>query len=141
MSLSPTGETPRWRQRFENYGRALEQLEKFLVNPQLNEQEEQGLIKSFEYTYELGWNTLRDYLRHQGQADLHGSRDTIREAFSAGLIGEGQVWMDMLQDRNLTVHTYNRTTAQEIAGHIRGSYLAAFRKLKEQMGKLEKTKP
>ena len=141
MSLSPTGETPRWRQRFQNYGRALEQLEKFLVNPQLNEQEEQGLIKSFEYTYELGWNTLRDYLRHQGQADLHGSRDTIREAFSAGLIGEGQVWMDMLQDRNLTVHAYNRTTAQEIAGLIRGSYLAAFRKLKEQMGKLEKAKP
>ncbi len=57
----------RWRQRFANYCRALEQLEGFFVPAELNEREEQGLIKAFEYTFELGWNTLRDPTRH-----IHG---------------------------------------------------------------------
>jgi hypothetical protein len=72
----------RWQQRFSNYRKALERLEDFLEPPALNEREQQGLIKAFEYTYELAWNTLRDLLRSQGEA-----------------------WMLMLQDRNLTSHT------------------------------------
>ena len=71
----------------------------------MNEREQQGLIKAFEYTYELAWNTLRDLLRSQGDASLLGSRDTLREAFRLGLIEQGEAWMLMLQDRNLTSHT------------------------------------
>jgi nucleotidyltransferase substrate binding protein (TIGR01987 family) len=71
----------RWQQRFSNYCKALERLEDFLEPPALNEREQQGLIKAFEYTYELAWNTLRDLLRSQGDASLLGSRDTLREAF------------------------------------------------------------
>ena len=56
----------RWQQRFSNYCKALERLEDFLEPPALNEREQQGLIKAFEYTYELAWNTLRDLLRSQG---------------------------------------------------------------------------
>ena len=109
----------RWQQRFANYRRALEQLESFFEPPELNLREQQGLIKTFEYTFELAWNTLRDLLRNQGNATLLGSRDTIREAFRLGLISDGEAWMLMIQDRNLTSHTYNRATADAIAAIIK----------------------
>lgn len=123
----------RWQQRFSNYRKALAQLESFLEPPALNEREQQGLIKAFEYTFELAWNTLRDLLRSQGDASLLGSRDTLREAFRLGLIEDGEAWMLMIQDRNLTSHTYNRSTADEIAAHILGSYLACFQQLRTRL--------
>jgi nucleotidyltransferase substrate binding protein (TIGR01987 family) len=123
----------RWQQRFSNYRRALEQLEGFFEPPALNEREQQGLIKAFEYTFELAWNTLRDLLRSQGNADLLGSRDTLREAFRLGLIADGEAWMLMIQDRNLTSYTYNRATAVEIEAHIRDAYLTCFQMLRARL--------
>jgi nucleotidyltransferase substrate binding protein (TIGR01987 family) len=120
----------RWQQRFANYCRALEQLETFFEPPALNLREQQGLIKAFEYTFELGWNTLRDLLRRQGNANLLGSRETLREAFKLGLIADGEAWMQMIQDRNLTSHTYNRSTADAIAAHVGQVYLGAFQQLR-----------
>ena len=120
----------RWQQRFSNYCRALEQLEGFFEPPELNSREEQGLIKAFEYTFELGWNTLRDLLKSEGATDLIGSRDTLREAFRVDLISDGTTWMAMIQDRNLTSHTYNRATAIQIATNIREGYLECFRQLR-----------
>ena len=102
----------RWQQRFANFQAALDQLEGFFEPPALNEREQQGLIKAFEYCFELGWSTLRDLLLAEGNADLLGSRDTLRLAFSRGLIDDGEAWMRMIQDRNLTSHTYNRVTAE-----------------------------
>ena len=123
----------RWQQRFSNYGKALAQLETFLEPPSLNEREQQGLIKAFEYSFELAWNTLRDLLRNQGNETLLGSRDTLREAFRLGLIEEGEIWMLMIQDRNLTSHTYNRSTAEAIATHIVSSYLPCFQQLRRRL--------
>jgi nucleotidyltransferase substrate binding protein (TIGR01987 family) len=119
----------RWQQRFRNYRQALAQLETFFQPPALNEREQQGLIKAFETTFELGWNTLRDLLRSQGNATLLGSRDTLREAFRLGLIADGEAWMLMIQDRNLTSHTYNRLTADAIADNISSRYLSCFQQL------------
>jgi len=123
----------RWQQRFSNYCKALERLEDFLDPPALNEREQQGLIKAFEYTYELAWNTLRDLLRSQGDASLLGARDTLREAFRLGLIEQGDQWMLMIQDRNLTSHTYNRSTADAIASQIVASYLPCFQQLRSTL--------
>ena len=123
----------RWQQRFANYKKALSQLEKFIAKGQLNELEEQGLIQAFEYTHELAWNVLRDYLREQGNFALHGSRDATREAFKLDLIDEGQVWMDMITDRNRSSHTYNQATANSIAAHITQHYFQQFLKLKETL--------
>lgn len=120
----------RWQQRFSNYCKALGRLEDFLAPPALNEREQQGLIKAFEYTYELAWNTLRDLLRSQGDASLLGARDTLREAFRLGLIDQGDQWMLMIQDRDLTSHTYNRSTADAIAAQIVASYLPCFQQLR-----------
>ena len=128
----------RWQQRFANFCRALEQLELFFEPPELNAREQQGLVKAFEYTYELGWNCLRDLLRSRGSsALLVGSRDAIREAFSTGLIDDGPVWMAMVNDRNLTSHVYNRSTAEAITANISDSYLAAFRALRSRLQRLE----
>ena len=127
----------RWQQRFSNYRRALEQLESFFEPPALNEREQQGLIKAFEYTFELASNTLRDLLRSQGNADLLGSRDTLREAFRLGLISDGETWMLMIQDRNLTSHTYNRSTADMIAEHIASNYLPCFQQLRLRLQRRE----
>ena len=123
----------RWQQRFSNFCRALEQLDSFFEPPALNEREHQGLIKAFEYCFELGWNTLRDLLRSQGNATLLGSRDTLREAFRLGLIRDGEGWMLMIQDRNLTTHTYNRATAEGIAGNIRERYRPCFQQLRVRL--------
>lgn len=119
----------RWQQRFANYQLALQQLETFFEPPALNDREQQGLIKAFEYTFELAWNSLRDLLRSQGNSTLLGSRDTLREAFRLGLIEDGETWMLMIQDRNLTSHTYNRSTAEAIAANIVDRYLPCFKDL------------
>jgi len=123
----------RWQQRFANYQKALEQLEAFFQPPPLNAREQQGLIKAFEYTYELGWNTLRDLLMARGIADLIGSRDTLREAFRRGLVADGEAWMQMIQDRNLTSHSYNQATALQIGAQIEARYLGCFRALRQRL--------
>lgn len=127
----------RWVQRFDNYQRALAQLTKFIDKGDLNELEEQGLIQAFEYTHELAWNVLRDYLREQGNPNIHGSRDATREAFKLELIRDGDSWMDMIIDRNRTSHTYNQETAQAIAANITGRFFTLFVMLQEKMRSLQ----
>lgn len=123
----------RWVQRLSNYKKALLQLEKFIAKGVLNELEEQGLIQAFEYTHELAWNVLRDYLRDKGNGDIHGSRDATREAFKLELIRDGETWMDMINDRNRTSHTYNQATADEIAHNIRVRFFPLFLSLRDKM--------
>lgn len=126
----------RWEQRFSNYRKALSQLKKFIVKGDLNDLEEQGLIKAFDYTYELAWNTLKDYLVYQGITDITGSRDAIRESFRIGIISNGETWMEMLKSRNLTSHTYNEDTADEIASAIINSYFNLFIELEKKLQEL-----
>jgi len=123
----------RWKQRFSNYQKALRQLQKFIDKGELSELEEQGLIKSFEYTYELAWNTLKDFLEFQGHSDIFGSRDAIRKAFQLGIIEDGEVWMDMIKSRNRTSHTYNEDTAREISRTVISVYYNAFQKMNDRL--------
>jgi len=95
----------------------------------LSELEEQGIIQAFEYTHELAWNVLKDFLEEQGLRDLYGSKDSSREAFKRGLIENGGIWMDMIKSRNLTSHTYNRDIAQKIVQAILENYGAEFGQL------------
>jgi len=123
----------RWKQRFSNYQKALVQLTKFIDKGDLNELEEQGLIQAFEYTHELAWNLLHDYLRDQGTQNINSSKDTVRAAFQVGLIEDGETWMDMIKDRNRTSHTYNEVTAEAIATNIKTRFFALFVELREKM--------
>jgi nucleotidyltransferase substrate binding protein (TIGR01987 family) len=108
----------RWKQRYSNYVKAFNQLQRFVDKGKLNEFEEQGLIQCFEYTYELGWNVLKDYLEFLGNQNIYGSRAAIMLAFKVGLIEDGEGWMEMFKDRNKSSHTYNENTANEIISHI-----------------------
>ena len=126
----------RWKQRFANYNKALRLLTKFIEKGDLSELEEQGLIKAFEYTYELAWNTLKDFLEYRGQSDIFGSRDAIQKAFQLGLIEDGENWMDMLKSRNKTSHTYNEETAREINQAVTSTYYSLFRYLSTKLNSL-----
>lgn len=126
----------RWQQRLVNYQKALGLLTKFIEKGELNELEEQGLIKAFEYTYELAWNVLKDFLADRGNKGIYGSRDAIREAFSVGLIEDGEAWMEMYADRNKTSHTYNEETADEIVRNVFQRYFPLFLALREKMESL-----
>jgi len=127
----------RWEQRFANYQKALSQLQKFINKGELSELEEQGLVKAFEYTYELAWTTLKDFLEYRGQTDIYGSRDAIRKAFQLDLIDDGESWMDMLKSRNKTSHTYNKETAEEICHAVKDVYYSLFQKLEIRLDKLQ----
>jgi len=119
----------RWKQRLNNFTSALKQLTKFIDKGQLNELEQQGLIQSFEYTFELAWNTIKDFFEAQGETGLLGSRDAFRLAFKRGLIENGEVWMEMINSRVMTSHTYNESVADAIARSILSLYYPAFVKL------------
>lgn len=122
----------RWKQRFDNYGKAFHELKEGLElanDRPLTKLEKQGVIQGFEYTHELAWNLLKDYLEFQGHVGLIGSRDTTREAFKRGLIGDGETWMEMIQSRNLTSHAYDRDTAEQIYAAISSRFFPEFQML------------
>ena len=122
----------RWKQRFNNFLKALQTLDDAYVLAQsrpLSKLEQQGLIQSFEFTHELAWNMFKDYLSDKGISGLIGSKDATRSAFKNGLIAEGDDWMAMIADRNLSSHTYDQETAQAIASHILERYYPAFKNM------------
>jgi nucleotidyltransferase substrate binding protein (TIGR01987 family) len=117
---------------YTHFTQAFEQLKdavELADQRDLSELEEQGMIQAFEYTHELAWNTLKDFLEHQGLQNLYGSKDSSREAFKKGLIKNGEVWMDMIKSRNLSSHTYNRDIAEKIVYAIRKNYCHEFQEL------------
>jgi nucleotidyltransferase substrate binding protein (TIGR01987 family) len=127
----------RWRQRYNNFSKALSQLQKFIdKGKDLNELEEQGLIQAFEYNFELSWNLIKDYYAFQGVTDIQGSRDAFRLAFNRGLIKDGENWMKMIESRVKTSHTYNEETVEEIAAAIMNTYFFLFLELRSAMEKL-----
>ena len=126
----------RWKQRFCNYQKALIQLTKFIEKGELSELEEQGIIKAFEYTYELAWKVIKDYYEEQGEVSIQGSRDALRLAFQRGLITDGDNWMQMIKSRIASVHTYNLEVAQQINQDIHNIYFQLFIELKEKMESL-----
>lgn len=123
----------RWQQRFNNFKKAFTQLEKFIAEEELNELEAQGLIKAFEYTYELSWKTLQDLLKDKGYKDIIGPKPVIEQSFQDGYIKNGEAWMRMHNSRNLTSHIYNRDIADEIVEQIIDEYFDLFKELKETL--------
>ena len=112
----------RWIQRLENFQRALATLQRAIDLGQsrpLSELEEQGLIQAFEFTHELSWLLLKDFLVDQGVAGISGSRDAV--------------WMAMIRSRNLTSHTYNPAVAREIADLIVDRCGPVFQQLADLM--------
>ena len=78
---------------------------------ELTDLEKQGLIQSFEYTFELAWKTLKDYLE-ANSVDAQFPRDVIKKGFQYTILDDGDIWIDMLEKRNLMAHTYDETNAK-----------------------------
>jgi len=139
----------RWEQRFSNYNKALKKLSEAVAyvrkdpenqelikgKPQeiVDEILKEGLIQRFEYTHELAWNLMKDFLSEVGNITTYGSKDATREAFKAELITNGDVWMEMIESRNKTSHTFNQETADEIFTKILMAYYSAFLSFQQVM--------
>jgi len=132
----------RWKQRFNSFRKAFVQLAnavQIAKNRDLSDLEKQGLIQAFEFTHELAWKTLKDFLEASGESGIYGSKDATRKAYAAGLIDVGEIWMDMIQNRNRSSHTYNEAIANSIVEIILAEYFDAFAKFEKRFLNLERT--
>lgn len=119
----------RWKQRFQNFDRAVVLLREPLKRgiDTLSALEKEGTIQRFEFALELAWKTLKDYLEHEGTViEPVTPRTVIKEAFAAKILGDGQVWIDMLDHRNVLSHTYDSATFEKAVQAIDKRYSVAI---------------
>jgi nucleotidyltransferase substrate binding protein (TIGR01987 family) len=124
----------RWKQRFQNFDRAFVLLREALENgpDTLNQLEKEGVIQRFEFSFELAWKTLKDFMEQDGFVFATITpRQVLKDAFAAKILPDGQVWIDMLDHRNLLSHTYNLAKFEEAVKMVHEQYLDAFDQLHE----------
>ena len=115
----------RWKHRFQNFEKAFLHLQSAVLKTNLSDLEKAGLIQIYEFTFELGWKTVKDFLEEKN-VEVKFPRDTIKEAFKYEIIEQGDIWMDMLEKRNLMSHTYDETTAELAYKLITQTYFKAI---------------
>ena len=118
----------RYKQRFENFEKSFLKLQDALDIVEPSDIEKAGIIQYFEISFELSWKLMKDYLLYLGY-DVNSPRESIKRAFSIGLIDDGEEWLNALVDRNLTVHTYNQEQADEIYKKIANAYYNLLKNL------------
>jgi len=132
----PVNPDIRWKQRFQNFDRAFVLLREALSGEpaNLSSLEKEGVIQRFEYTFELAWKTLKDYLEEGGLVIMPVTpRQVLKEAFAAKVIQQGPVWIAMLDHRNLLSHTYDLAVFEDAVAQIAGSYLPALGELQSHL--------
>jgi nucleotidyltransferase substrate binding protein (TIGR01987 family) len=124
----------RWKQRFQNFDRAFVLLRDALENgpDALNPLEKEGVIRRFEFSSELAWKTLKDFMEQDGFVfPTITPRQVLKDGFAAKILSDGQVWIDMLDHRRLLSHTYNLAKFEEAVNAVHERYLVAFDQLHE----------
>ena len=124
----------RFRQRFANYQKSLHHLKMTVEKESLNDIEKAGLIQFFEVGFELAWKVMKDYLVAEGY-EVKSPRETIKQAYQYGLIEDGTLWLEALEKRNLTSHTYDESILDELEKLIIHTYYPMMAKLKETLAK------
>lgn len=119
----------RWKQRFRNFQKSLLYLQEALEIENPDVIQRAGMIQFFEMTFELAWNTLKDYLQAQGFNEIKSPRSAIKKGFEIDLITDGEGWLKLLEDRNLTAHAYDEVMAKEIEKLIRKKYFPLIKEL------------
>ena len=131
-------EIQRWQYRFRNYMRALALLREAIelkneannAGRTFSDLEREGTIQRFEYTWELAWNVIKDYLQNEGVALLEITpKSVIRAAFAANVITDGETWMRSLDARNKMSHTYDFEESEEVIRQIEEDFLPALEDL------------
>lgn len=122
----------RWIQRFENFERAflslVESQKALLLEPD-NRFIQDSLIQRYEYTIELAWKTMKDYLEELGFIDVTSPKSVIRQAFQERIIHDGTGWFAALEDRNRTSHAYEEAMANEVTQSITDNHITLFQEL------------
>ena len=124
----------RRKQRFQNFDRAFVLLREALAGgaSKLSVLEKEGVIQRFEYSFELAWKTVKDYLEQSGVVlSQITARQVLKEAYAAKILTDGQVWIDMLDHRNLLSHTYDFSVFAKAVDAIAARYLPAMETLHE----------
>ncbi len=119
----------------QSFASAIQRLQVVLDTPTPDSVVRDAAIQRFEFTVELAWKTIQRFLRDQ-QLLCNSPKACFRSAFEYGLITDDEIWIAMMQDRNLTVHTYNETLAQQIFQRLPG-YLphlqAVYRAIQQEL--------
>ena len=115
----------RWNEKLNDFGKALLRLNEAIdesKNNSVSSTLKDGVIQRFEFCYEICWKLIKYYLENEGIQEAKSPKSTFREAFKIGIIEDGEVWIDMLNDRNLTSHVYDEEVAFDIYGKIISTY-------------------
>lgn len=114
----------RWKQRFQNFENAFISFKEAVEEHgnTTNELLKAGIIQRFEFTHELSWKVMKDFLIFEGIQNIIGSRSAVREALNKDLITNGEVWMDMIETRNITVHAYDEEILSKEFNKITNEY-------------------
>lgn len=118
----------RWQQRFNNFEKTVKLLERTLEIKKPSEAEKGGLVQFYEMAFELSWKTLKDYSEAEG-FNVKSPRETIKTAFQAEFISNGHLWLEALEDRNLTAHIYDEATSDKVIKKIRTNYFHIIKEL------------
>ncbi len=119
----------RWKQRFVNFKKAFLQLKSAVDKiDDLDDLAKEGMVQRFEYTYELAWKTLKDFIESKGEQEKY-QKDVLKKAFQLEIIDNGELWLEMLSKRNLMAHTYNEATFKEVVTDILSKYYPEIEKL------------
>lgn len=126
----------RWKQRFNNFEKSLKFLKDAVYRTHLSELEKAGVIQTYEFTFELAWKTVKDYLEEKG-VSVKFPRNTIKEGFRYEILEDGDLWIDMLEKRNLMSHAYDEAKAEIAYKLIINEYFKMleqlYNKLKEEL--------
>lgn len=123
----------RWKQRFENFEKALLLLREALDDVESRSMlEKEGTVQRFEFTVELAWKTLKDYLEHSGIVLKPVTpKNVAKQAFAARIINDGQLWIDMLDFRNRLSHTYDEAVVDQAVREMAARFLHGLDELYE----------
>lgn len=119
----------RWKQRFQNFEKSIRVLEQALEISHPDVVQKAGIIQLFEVSFELGWKVMKDFSEFSGFMDIRSPRESIKKAFEMELITDGQIWLEALENRNVSSHAYDEEKINLILVDIRTRYITLLRNL------------
>lgn len=124
--------------KYENFSNALLRLKDALKIEEPDEVQIDGIIQRFEFTFELAWKTMKEYLEFMGiGSDMIGPRGVLKAAFEQGLIFDGDTWIKMMEARNNMSHRYSYDESRKIYQNIKDTYVTLLENLCEKLNRGE----
>jgi len=133
--MANQAQAPRWQQRLKDFEKSAARLKEAASKKEFSDLEKDGVIQRFEFTFELAWKTLKDYLENQGFSGIASPKKALQKSFSMDLASDGNVWINMLEDRNRMSHPYSRAASEKIFQNIKKYYVPAIDELAANLKK------